>query len=158
LPPGRHPARASSQPDCDCCGVCRWSPRRGALIIALEREDVVLPGDIALRKVIQLAYQLGHLPAQQEVLAIAEKWRPYRSLATSYLFSATFQPAGTPPTAPAKRTDGQQEPPAAAQPSGRSAGAAEGHNAVHPQLLRHADSHHPSPVRQTLAAVGRPRG
>jgi hypothetical protein len=30
-------------------------------------------------------YQLDHLPSQQEVLAIAEKWRPYRSLATSYL-------------------------------------------------------------------------
>jgi len=33
---------------------------------------------------IQAVYQLGHLPSQQEVLAIAEKWRPYRSLATSY--------------------------------------------------------------------------
>jgi hypothetical protein len=27
------------------------------------------------------------------LLAIAEKWRPYRSLATSYLFSAAFDPA-----------------------------------------------------------------
>ena len=45
---------------------------------------------------LQAAYQLDHLPAQQEVLAIAEKWRPYRSLATSYLFSAAFEPAGSP--------------------------------------------------------------
>src|SRR6186997_1754268 len=67
------------------CGLCR-----GALIIALQREDVVLPGDLALRKAVQAAYQLGHLPTQQEVLAIAEKWRPYRSLATSYLFSAAL--------------------------------------------------------------------
>jgi len=29
--------------------------------------------------------------------AIAEKWRPYRSLATSYLFSAAFEPAEAPP-------------------------------------------------------------
>jgi len=36
-------------------------------------------------------------PAQQEVLDIAEKWRPYRSLATSYLFSAAFEPAEAPP-------------------------------------------------------------
>src|SRR5260370_40904643 len=28
------------------------------------------------------------MPSQQEVLAIAEKWRPYRSLAPSSLFSA----------------------------------------------------------------------
>jgi len=34
------------------------------------------------------------------VLAIAEKWRPYRSLATSYLFSAAFEPAEQPPAAP----------------------------------------------------------
>ena len=64
---------------------------QGALLIALQREDVVLPGDLALRKAIQAAYGLDHLPAQQEVLAIAEKWRPYRSLATSYLFSAAFE-------------------------------------------------------------------
>ena len=51
----------------------------------MQREDVVLPGDLALRKAVQAAYRLGHLPSQQEVLAIAEKWRPYRSLATSYL-------------------------------------------------------------------------
>ena len=34
----------------------------------------------------------AHL-TQQEVLDIADKWRPYRSLATSYLFSAAFEPA-----------------------------------------------------------------
>jgi 3-methyladenine DNA glycosylase/8-oxoguanine DNA glycosylase len=55
--------------------------------------------DLALRKAVQAVYQLGHLPAEQEVLAIAEKWRPYRSLATSYLFSAAFEPAGPPPAA-----------------------------------------------------------
>jgi hypothetical protein len=49
---------------------------------------------MALRKAIQAVYQLDHLHTQEEVLAIAEKWRPYRSLATSYLFSAAFEPAG----------------------------------------------------------------
>ncbi len=77
-------------------GIGPWTVQ-GAMIIALHREDVVLPGDLALRKAVQAAYQLDHLPAQQEVLAIAEKWRPYRSLATSYLFSAAFAPAGAPP-------------------------------------------------------------
>jgi DNA-3-methyladenine glycosylase II len=76
-------------------GIGPWTVQ-GALIIALGREDVVLPGDLALRKAIQVAYQLDHLPSQQEVLAIAEKWRPYRSLATSYLFSAAFERADAP--------------------------------------------------------------
>jgi DNA-3-methyladenine glycosylase II len=77
-------------------GIGPWTAQ-GALIIALQREDVVLPGDLALRKAVRAAYQLDHLPTQQEVLAIAENWRPYRSLATSYLFSAAFEPTNAPP-------------------------------------------------------------
>jgi DNA-3-methyladenine glycosylase II len=79
-------------------GIGPWTVQ-GAMLIALGREDVVLPGDLALRKAVQAAYQLGHLPTQQEVLDIADSWRPYRSLATSYLFSAAFEPAGAPPAA-----------------------------------------------------------
>jgi hypothetical protein len=71
-------------------------PVQGALIITLQGKDVVLPGDLALRKAVQAAYRLDHLPAQQEVLAIADKWWPYRGLATSYLFSDGFDPAGLP--------------------------------------------------------------
>jgi len=85
--------RLSAMPDEDILaalteipGIGPWTVQ-GALIIALEREDVVLPGDMALRKAIRAAYQLDHLPSPDEVLAIAEKWRPYRSLATSYLFA-----------------------------------------------------------------------
>jgi DNA-3-methyladenine glycosylase II len=82
-------------------GIGPWTVQ-GALLIALRREDVVLPGDLALRKAVQAAYRLEHLPSQQEVLAIAEKWRPYRSLATSYLFSAAFEPPEVPPVAPSE--------------------------------------------------------
>ena len=64
----------------------------GFLIIALAREDVVLPGDLALRKIIQRVYQLDHLPSQDEVRTLADRWRPYRSLATSYLFQTAFEP------------------------------------------------------------------
>jgi len=79
-------------------GIGPWTVQ-GAMLIALGREDVVLPGDLALRKAVRAAYQLDHLPSEQEVLDIAGKWRPYRSLATSYLFSAAFEPAEAPPTA-----------------------------------------------------------
>jgi len=79
-------------------GIGPWTVQ-GALLVALEREDVVLPGDLALRKAIQAAYQLDHLPSQQEVLDIAEKWKPYRSLATSYLFSAVFDSVESSPAA-----------------------------------------------------------
>ena len=75
-------------------GIGPWTVQ-GALLVALGREDVVLPGDLALRKAVQATYRLDHLPSQQEVLTIADQWRPYRSLATSYLFSAAFESAGT---------------------------------------------------------------
>jgi DNA-3-methyladenine glycosylase II len=102
------PDALSQQPDDEVIaeltaipGIGPWTVQ-GALIIALGREDVVLPGDLALRKAVKTAYRLDHLPAQQEVLDIAENWRPYRSLATSYLFSAAFEPAGAPPAAPSE--------------------------------------------------------
>ena len=84
-------------------GIGPWTAQ-GALILALRREDVVLPGDLALRKAIQRAYELDHLPGQAEVSAIAEKWRPYRSVATSYLFSAAFDGPDSP--SPATGTAG----------------------------------------------------
>jgi DNA-3-methyladenine glycosylase II len=71
-------------------GIGPWTVQ-GALILALRREDVVLPGDLALRKAVRATYGLDRLPSPEDVLAIAEKWRPYRSLATSYLFSAAFE-------------------------------------------------------------------
>jgi DNA-3-methyladenine glycosylase II len=83
-------------------GIGPWTVQ-GAMLIALGREDVVLPGDLALRKAVQAAYDLDHLPPQEEVLAIAEKWRPYRSLATSYLFSAAFESA-RPPSATGRKS------------------------------------------------------
>ncbi len=81
-------------------GIGPWTVH-GMLIIALDRPDVVLPGDLALRKIIQRAYGLARLPTPGEVLEIAEPWRPHRSLASAILFQASFEPpgAGPPPEA-----------------------------------------------------------
>jgi DNA-3-methyladenine glycosylase II len=70
-------------------GIGPWTAQ-GVLLVALRREDVVLPGDLALRKAVRDAYELDRLPSEQDVLDIAEKWRPFRSLATSYLFASSF--------------------------------------------------------------------
>jgi DNA-3-methyladenine glycosylase II len=76
-------------------GIGPWTVH-GMLILALDRGDVVLAGDLALRKAIKRSYQLDHLPSQQEVLKIAEPWRPYRSLATAYLFQVALDDPGAP--------------------------------------------------------------
>lgn len=85
-------------------GIGPWTVQ-GAMLVALGREDVVLPGDLVLRKAVQAAYGLPRLPAQDEVLAIAERWRPYRSLATSYLFSSLERPRRQ-PAVPAEAAEG----------------------------------------------------
>jgi DNA-3-methyladenine glycosylase II len=71
-------------------GIGPWTVH-GFLIIALDRPDVVLAGDLALRRAVQNAYGLDHMPTEPEVLELAERWRPYRSLAVTYLFASEFE-------------------------------------------------------------------
>ena len=73
-------------------GIGPWTAQ-GALVISFQREDVALPGDLAFRKAVRAVYRLDHLPGEQEMIAIAEKWRPYRTLGTFYVYSAPLQPA-----------------------------------------------------------------
>jgi DNA-3-methyladenine glycosylase II len=70
-------------------GIGPWTAH-GFLIFALDRPDVLLSGDLALRHAVQRLYELDHLPADVELEEIAERWRPYRSLAVSYLFASEF--------------------------------------------------------------------
>jgi DNA-3-methyladenine glycosylase II len=62
----------------------------GFLLVALDRPDVFLSGDLALRRAIQRAYGFDHLPSEVEMAEVAERWRPYRSLAVSYLFASEY--------------------------------------------------------------------
>src|SRR6476659_3603505 len=66
-----------------------WTAR-GFLLVALDRPDVFLSGDLALRRVIQREYGFDHLPTDDEVAEISDRWRPYRSLAVSYLSSSEY--------------------------------------------------------------------
>jgi DNA-3-methyladenine glycosylase II len=70
-------------------GIGPWTAR-GFLIVALDRPDVLLSGDLALRRAVRNAYGFDHLPNEDEMAQIAERWRPYRSLAVSYLFASEF--------------------------------------------------------------------
>jgi len=73
-------------------GIGPWTAH-GFLLVALDRPDVFLPGDIALRRAIQRAYGLEHVPTEDELILIADRWRPYRSLAVSYLFASEYDGA-----------------------------------------------------------------
>jgi DNA-3-methyladenine glycosylase II len=68
-------------------GIGAWTVQ-GALLIALQRPDVIRPDDLALRHAIQARYGLDHLPDPAEVADLARQWRPFRSLASSLLLAA----------------------------------------------------------------------
>ena len=70
-------------------GIGTWTAH-GFLLVALDRPDVFLPGDLALRRAIQRVYGLDHVPTEEEMVELAEPWRPYRSLAVSYLFASEY--------------------------------------------------------------------
>jgi len=70
-------------------GIGPWTAR-GFLLVALDRPDVFLSGDLALRRTIQRAYGFDHLPTEEELAELSDRWRPYRSLAVSYLFASEY--------------------------------------------------------------------
>ena len=74
-------------------GIGLWTAR-GFLLVALDRPDVFLSGDLALRRAIQRTYGFDHLPTEDEIAEVSDRWRPYRSLAVSYLFASEY--AGQP--------------------------------------------------------------
>ena len=71
-------------------GIGPWSAH-GFLLVALDRPDVFLSGDIALRRVIQRLYDFDHVPTEAELIEVSDTWRPYRSLAVSYLFASEYE-------------------------------------------------------------------
>ena len=70
-------------------GIGPWTAR-GFLLVGLDRPDVFLSGDLALRRAVQRAYGLDHSPTDEEMAQLSDRWRPYRSLAVSYLFASEY--------------------------------------------------------------------
>jgi DNA-3-methyladenine glycosylase II len=40
---------------------------------------------------VERAYGFDHLPTENEMVEVAEPWRPYRSLAVGYLFASELE-------------------------------------------------------------------
>ena len=68
-------------------GLGQWTAEM-FLLFHLERPDVLSGGDLGIRKAIQIEYGLEKMPPPTEVLEIGEPWRPYRSLASLYLWES----------------------------------------------------------------------
>lgn len=61
------------------------------LVDRLDRPDVSPSGDLALRRSVRRLYGLDYLSSENEVLALAERWRSYRGLVAAYLFASEFE-------------------------------------------------------------------
>ncbi len=66
-------------------GVGEWTAHM-LLMFSLGRPDVLPVGDYGVRKAARDLYGLADLPKRAELEAIGEAWRPYRSVATWYLW------------------------------------------------------------------------
>lgn len=66
-------------------GIGRWTAEM-LLIFNLHRPDVFPVDDVGLLRGIARNYMDGTTPTRSEALAIGENWRPWRSLATWYMW------------------------------------------------------------------------
>ncbi len=74
-------------------GVGMWTAQ-WALIRAVGRPDALPLGDLALRRVVSRLFMDGEDVNDAKVEEIAQRWSPYRTYATVYLFSALRTRAG----------------------------------------------------------------
>jgi DNA-3-methyladenine glycosylase II len=72
-------------------GVGVWTAEM-FLIFALNRPDVLPVGDLGVRVAIRDRHGLAELPRPQQCRELAEPWRPFRSVASWYLWRG-FDPA-----------------------------------------------------------------
>ncbi|XP_022772427.1 uncharacterized protein LOC111315076 [Durio zibethinus] len=102
-------------------GIGSWSVHM-FMIFSLHRPDVLPINDLGVRKGVQLLYNLEELPRPSQMDQLCEKWRPYRSVASWYLWrfveakgapsSATVVAAGAslPPPQQEEQQQHQQQP------------------------------------------------
>ena len=68
-------------------GIGAWTVEM-FLIFRLGRPDVLPVHDLGVRKGWALTYGKKHMPAPKELLKFGERWRPYRTLASWYMWRA----------------------------------------------------------------------
>jgi DNA-3-methyladenine glycosylase II len=68
-------------------GVGTWTAQM-ILMFGLGRKDILPVGDLAIQQSMQQLYQLDGKgkQLQQQMIKQAERWRPYRSVASRYLW------------------------------------------------------------------------
>jgi len=76
-------------------GIGRWTVEM-LLIFRLGRPDVLPTGDYGVRKAFALVFRKRALPSPSALARHGERWRPYRTVASWYLWRALDVPAEAP--------------------------------------------------------------
>ena len=66
-------------------GIGRWTAEM-FLIFTLNRPDVLPVDDLGFQKGVQLIYGMRKHPTAKQLTRIAEKWKPWRSIGTWYVW------------------------------------------------------------------------
>jgi 3-methyladenine DNA glycosylase/8-oxoguanine DNA glycosylase len=98
-------------------GIGRWTVEM-LLMFRLGRPDVLPVGDLGVRKGFAQVYGRDDLPSADDLAEHAERWRPYRSVASWYMWRALDNPAGR--AAPVRRLVRSTNGKPAANGNGRS--------------------------------------
>jgi len=96
-------------------GIGAWTVEM-FLIFRLGRPDVLPVHDLGVKKGWSVVYGKRHMPTPKELLKFGERWRPYRTFASWYMWRA-FERAGYKvtnkirPRKPRKRKPASSKPP-----------------------------------------------
>jgi len=74
-------------------GIGRWTVEM-LLIFQLGRPDVLPVDDYGVRNGFRIAYGLRSMPTPKQVLRYGERWKPYRTAASWYLWRAADRAKG----------------------------------------------------------------
>jgi DNA-3-methyladenine glycosylase II len=74
-------------------GIGPWTVQM-FLMFALRRPDVLAPADLGIQAAVQKAYGLERRATPAQVHEYGEKWRPYRTIASWYLWRSLETKAG----------------------------------------------------------------
>jgi len=72
-------------------GIGVWTAEM-FLIFALNRRDVLPASDLGVRVALRDRHGLDELPRPRDCHALAESWRPYRTIASWYIWKGTDTP------------------------------------------------------------------
>lgn len=89
-------------------GIGAWSVHM-FMISSLHRPDVLPVGDLGVRKGVQMLYGLDELPRPSQMEQLCEKWRPYRSVGSWYMWRLLENKPSPPPMLAASAAGQQQQ-------------------------------------------------